>query len=154
MPYTDAWVPGTIVQVECPEKLGGVERKGFGSFFRQQSGTNWFHFPIAIAPKLLKTPGEEGNVRPQILVFYRTTNGPFIHSLHVYDGSTRIAAFEGLRFAGDHTRESDMSAPYNIWGINDPVFFTGGLGISVGVDFGTGGEIMFAGAGARFVFGE
>jgi hypothetical protein len=83
-----------------------------------------------------------------VFVFYKATDVPIITNIHVYNGVKRIQAFDGLRVAGEHMEMDDSNM--NLWEINPPVFITSGLGISVGVDFQDGGEILFTGAGAHF----
>ena len=66
-------------------------------------------------------------------------------NIHVYDGPTKIRAFDGLALSGDHSNAIDAS---NNWDITPPVEVKYGLGISVGVAFGDNGEILFTTAGA------
>jgi hypothetical protein len=57
---------------------------------------------------------------------------------------------DGLYLAGEHTRETNQSAKSNMFDLHGKPAITSGLGISVGVDFRFGGEILFTGTGGRF----
>lgn len=148
MAHTSIWVPGTIVQVECPERLAHLIRKGWGTFFRQEKGFNWFHIPVATPWTL------DGHhlALTTVFVFYRATNGPRITNIHIYSGPKRVQAFDGLHAAGENTVMKDGAM--NMWDLPSPVFVDSGLGISVGVDFKDGGEILFTGAGGYFQTSE
>jgi hypothetical protein len=146
MAHTAIWAPGTIVQAEHPERLAESLRQGWGTSFKQREGFNWFHIPVA-TPSVLNN---ETLKLFTVFVFYRATNGPRIANVHLYDGGTRIEAFDGLSLAGDHTRETNQSAKSNMFDLQGKPAITSGLGISVGVDFRHGGEILFTGAGGRF----
>jgi hypothetical protein len=134
------------VQAEHQDRLIESFRRGWGTFFKQREGFNWFHIPVAaptaIHDQILK--------RYTVFVFYRATNGPRIQNAHLYDGSTRIEMFDGLDLAGNRTRETDQSAAFKMFDLHGKPAITSGLGISVGVDFRFGGEILFTGALERF----
>jgi len=148
MAHTSIWVPGTIVDAEHPDQLAALIRKGWGTFFKQEGGFNWFHIPIA-APFALDG---QNLVLATIFVFYRATDGPIIRNIHVYSGPKRVQAFDGLHFAGEQTEMKDPNL--NMLDLSPHVFITAGLGISVGVDFKDGGEILFTGAGGYFQSSE
>jgi hypothetical protein len=133
MAHTSIWVPGTIVQAEHPGQLTELIRKGWGTFFKQHGGFNWFHIPIA-APFALDG---QNLVLTTVFVFYRAADGPQIRSIHVYGGAKRIQGFDDLHAAGDNTDMSDRSSANQMWTLSTPAFITSGLGISVGVDFKT-----------------
>jgi hypothetical protein len=119
---------------------------------------NWFHFSIP-APVLLQ------GVRPslaKVFVFYRS-NGPErdrvrtrITNLHIYDGKTKVKAFDALDLYGDHSHTIDDQ---NTWAIEPALTIRYGLGLSVGVVFPPPipegaqrrGEILFVAAGADFL---
>jgi hypothetical protein len=148
MARTSIWVPGTIVQAEHPHQLTRELRKGWGTFFKQEGGFNWFHIPIA-APFALDG---QNLVLTTIFVFYRATDGPIIRNIHVYNGPKRVQAFDGLHFAGEQTEMKDPNL--NMLDLSPPVSIPAGLGISVDVDFKDGGEILFTGAGGYFQSSE
>jgi hypothetical protein len=148
MAHTSIWVPGTIVDAEHPEQLAELIRKGWGTFFKQEGGFNWFHIPVA-------TPGTlDGHhlALTTVFVFYRATNGPQITNIHLYSGPKRVHAFDGLHATGENTIMKDGAM--NMWDLPSPVFIDSGLGISIGVDFQDGGEILFTGAGGYFQSSE
>jgi hypothetical protein len=84
------------------------------------------------------------------LASYSRCGGPCIRNVHLYDGGTRIDAFDALDLAGDHTRETNQSAAFNMFDLHGKAAIASGLGISVGVDFRFGGEILFTEVGGRF----
>jgi len=133
------WVHGTIVRAENPPDF--EIRRGWGAQFGGRAKSNWFHIPLTI-PVILDS------VRPKlgrISVFYKT-NGATIKSIHVFDGPTKIKAFDGLTLSGDHSKSLDAS---NSWAITPSLPISFGLGISIGVDFGNvPGDILFTTAGA------
>ena len=136
------WVHGTIVQAE--NRPDSESRKGWGAQFGGRATKNWFHIPITI-PVVLDS------ARPKlakIFVFYKT-NGATIKNIHVFDGPTRVTAFDGLTLNGEHSRSLDAS---NSWAITPSLTISSGLGLSVGVDFGVDpGDILFTAAGADFM---
>jgi hypothetical protein len=145
--HTEIWVPGTIAQLEHADRPLAVLRKGWGTVVRQEQGANWVHFPLAVPYVLLGGGPFSCN---RVFAFHHTTDGAFISSVHVYNGRRRIQAFEGLDVRGDNTEIRDGHPSY--WTL-DPTtvkHIDSGLGISVSVDFGAGGEILFTGAGGHF----
>lgn len=144
------WVHGTIVEVEAPQRYFNVYRKGWGTEYEALTGEEyWFHFPIA-------TPVMLDDVRTQLIkifVFYRTDVNTKITKVHVYDGPTKVKAFEGLVLSGDHSAGIDSS---NSWDIDPPIGILYGLGISVCAQFSWPGymqypKILFTTAGADFI---
>ena len=79
MAHTSIWVPGTIAQVEYPERLAHLIRKGWGIFFRQEEAFNWFHIPVATPWTL---DGHHLAITT-VFVFYRATKGPQITNIHL-----------------------------------------------------------------------
>jgi hypothetical protein len=144
MAHTSIWIPGTIIQVESPERLAHLSRKGWGAFFRQEEGFNWFHLPVTTPWTL----DDHHLALTTVFVFYRAIDGPQITNIHLYSGPKRLHAFDGLHAAGENTVMKDGAM--NMWDLPSPVFVDSGLGISVGVDFKVGGEILFTGAGGYF----
>jgi hypothetical protein len=144
MAHTSIWVPGTIVEAEHPDQLAALIRKGWGTFFEQEGGFSWFHIPIA-APFALDG---QNLVLTTVFAFYKATNGLIVRNIHVFSGSRRVQAFDCLHFAGEQTEMKDSNL--NMLDLSPHVFITAGLGISVGVDFKDGGEILFPVPAATF----
>ncbi|MCJ7515532.1 MAG: hypothetical protein MUO89_06150 [Dehalococcoidia bacterium] len=152
------WVHGTIVEVEYPERLApvsidGLVRRGWGThFWGNENTANWFHIPIT-------TPVILDDIRPpliKVFVFYKTEGNAKITNIHVYDGRSRVKAFDGLALSGDHSGGGGVDAS-NSWVVEPPITILYGLGISVGVEFGSQvnidipwPEILFTTAGADF----
>jgi hypothetical protein len=143
MAYTELWVPGTIVQIEYPEDVSYVSRRGYGTFIKQNGGFNWFHFPIA-APYIIQ---DQVLVCRRVVVLFRATDGPYIANVHVHSGGELIAEFDNLHTGGDMTEIRDGSINY--WDVGGRGI-NAGLGVSVGVNFDNAGEIMYTGVGAQF----
>jgi hypothetical protein len=155
------WVHGTSVHEEYPDMISESVRKGWGAHFVSAPyvNQNWFHFSIT-------TPILLGSVRPsleKVFVFYDTDLNEDgvssrITNLHIYDGRTKVKAFDGLELAGDHSRNVDNM---NRWVIEPSITIRYGLGISLGVEFSTlylpeAGEIiasaiLLTAAGADFL---
>jgi uncharacterized protein DUF6623 len=142
MVFTDFWVPGTIVQIEYPENVSYVSRKGYGTFIKQNGGFNWFHFPIAVSYCIV----DQFLACQKVFVFFRT-DGPYIANIHVHSGGELVVEYDNLHVAGDMTEIRDGLINYwDVGGRGIPA----GLGVSVGVNFDNAGEIMFTAAGAYF----
>src|SRR5262245_22758583 len=95
------WIHGTIVEVEDPTTTAQIVRMGDGAhIFGQPATGGWFHFPIT-------TPVILDDVRPplvKVFVFFRADDSVTITNVHVFDGPTRVKAFDGLQLQGDHSR--------------------------------------------------
>jgi Family of unknown function (DUF6623) len=143
MAHTELWVPGTIVQIEYPDYVSYVSRKGYGTFITQNGGFNWFHLPIA-APYIIE---DQVLACQRVFVFFRATDGPFVANIHVHSGGDLVAEFDNLHVAGDMNEIRDGLTNYwDVGGRGIPA----GLGVSVGVNFDNAGDIMYTGAGAYF----
>jgi hypothetical protein len=136
-----AWLHGSRVQVEFPDRIELQRRMGFYTQIRGRAGSdNWFHFAIP-------TPVIVDDVRllaGSVILRLKAANGAMVHAVHVYDGERRIASHDGLSIRpGGWTSErfAVPGTPEVRWG----------LGISVGARFATaGGELHFASAGCDF----
>lgn len=140
------WVHGTSVQVEEPEKLTSMVRRGWGTHFHAGSTGIWFHFPIP-APV-----GYNGNslLLNEIFVLYDAKGTAEITRIDIHDGPHLVKSFEGLSCTGNHSAQVDSS---NRWKIDEWIVINFGLVISVYVNFHapTGGfdEIIFTAAGVN-----
>ncbi len=140
-PVTNAvWVPGTIAEVEFPERLAPAEpgalaaytRRGWGvEYFAREGTSNWFHIPIA-TPIILH---DQRTRLEKVFALYRTKGNASITDMHVYDGPNRIKAikaFEATSYTGDHSAAIDSA---NVWAFDPPIELYWGVGISLGVQF-------------------
>lgn len=122
------WVHGTSVQAQRQGYFLSQTRLGNGARF-QTHGQEWFHFaiptPVIIASK--------DSLLEKVFVLYLTEGTAKITRLHVWDGNTRLHAFENLYLIGDHSSQLDAS---NSWTLPIQKHIKFGLGISVHVDFG------------------
>ena len=144
MADTSIWVPGTIAHVECPERLTHLIRKGWGTFFRQEEGFNWVHIPVATRWTL----HDHHLALITMFVFYRATDGPQMTNIDLIADQSESTYSMGHHAAGKNTVMRDRAM--SMCDSPSPVFVDSGLGISVGVDFHDGGEILFTGAGSYF----
>jgi len=121
-----SWIHGHSMQVEYPDRIARHERNGWGTDIEGQPGTiNWFHFAVP-------TPVVINDVRMQadsvMLCFETGSADAFVRDIHVYDGRSRIAEFNGINLFGDQSfvRLVLPGAPA-MWQA---------VGISLGVGFG------------------
>jgi hypothetical protein len=120
------WIHGHSMQMEYPQQVVSVDRKGY---FVQVRGkpfsTNWFHFAIP-TPVIVSGKRLYGG---SVLFRYRTGSGTSIDAVHIYDGETRIAAHDHLNLSSlDHwscPKFEIPTTPEIKWGV----------GISIGVGF-------------------
>ena len=123
-----SWVHGTAVTVEHPGHLGSVRR--FGFFTRlvgKQNTTNWFHFAI---PTPVIVNNDRKVVGPCMLRFQTGGTSAVVRDVHIYDGEVRVAAHDGLNLSG--------SQPFRRFGVAHAPEVRWGVGISIGVTFGSG----------------
>lgn len=123
-----SWIHGTSMQVEVPENVEFVRRLGFFTRITGRPGTtNWFHFAI---PTPVIANDRRRILGPCMLRFQ--TGGPaaLVRDVHVYDGEVRVVAHNDVNLSGSQpfTRFGVAHAPKVLWGV----------GISIGVSFGTG----------------
>jgi hypothetical protein len=142
-----SWIHGHSMQIEYPDRIASQRRAGFYINIEGMPGTfNWFHFAIP-------TPVIINDVRLRAdAVMLRFTTGSvdaFVRDVHVYDGETRIAAFDDLYLSLENAcvRLPLPDRPLMAWG----------LGVSIGVGFGV--EMMdhhmdFIAAGCDFTLLE
>jgi hypothetical protein len=153
------WLHGTLVEAEYPGNLQSWVRKGWGTHFVGQPGTdNWFHIP-------LPTPVILDDVRPQLtrlFVLYDSDLGlpagdrPALMDLHVYDGPRKVKEFSLPALAGKHDAALDAA---NSFDVTPALTILLGLGLAVHVRFPptyppgvlVHYEILFTSAGADFM---
>lgn len=134
------WLHGTAVQVEYPDQLNQVLRRAFHTRIEGKAGTsNWLHFPISTPVvgtyrNVDVLTGWETNWRRYKLdkVFVSFRSGSLdarVMSVHVYDGPTRIAAFDNLNLYGEQSMHEFV--------IPGSPEVTQGICVSLGVHFGS-----------------
>ncbi len=171
------WVHGTIAEVEDPASLTKTVKTGSGTIFTGKFGKSaWFHFPIT-TPAILDaanpgvvftnipsaTLGDDSPQLTKVYIFYKTfgfveSTYPTIKSVHLYDGGSKIKAFDNLNLSGDHAGKPDAN---NSWEIGPSLKIKHGLGVSVNVKFppkndsktepfSSNPDILFTAVGADF----
>jgi hypothetical protein len=134
------WVHGTAVQVEYPDRLDQVLRRGFHTRIEGKAGTgNWLHFPISTPVvgtyrRLDVISGWETNYRryrlDKVFISFRSgSTDARVTSVHVYDGPTRIAAFDNLNLFGEQSMREFV--------IPGSPAVSQGICVSLGVQFGS-----------------
>ena len=141
------WVHGTTVKMEREGYFISKQFAGYAAIFRTY-GVEWFHFAI---PTPVILDGIRSSLK-KVFIFYKTEGITKITAIHVYDAGKKIATFDNLSLAGDHSSAVDQ---FNSWFIMPSPEMLFGLGISVLVDFGaqttgTVPAISFFAAGADF----
>ncbi len=121
-----SWIHGHSMQIEYPDRLVRHEHNGWGTDIEGLPGTiNWFHFAVP-------TPVIINDVRMQadsvMLCFETGSADAFIRDVHVYDGRSRIAEFNGVNLFGDQ--------PFVRFVLPGVPQMWQGVGISLGVGFG------------------
>lgn len=121
-----SWVHGHSLQVEFPEKIGSMTRIGWGAVLEGLPGTtNWLHMAIP-------TPVIINDVRLRLdavmLSFITGSTDAYIREVHVWDGPSRIAVFDGLNLSGDN--------PFVRLEVADRPWIWFGIGVSIGISVG------------------
>ncbi len=153
------WVNGNAVRSQDSGLWLSETHFGWGTQFTTALGvedptkpalnTLWFHIPIT-------TPVIVDDVRPKlakVFVCYKTVGNSKLKCLHLYDGSNKVAGWEGMSLQGDHPQK--VLDQNNSW-VPNPLTIYFGLSLSVNVWFGLTEngvipQITFYGAGADFV---
>jgi hypothetical protein len=106
------WVHGHSIQNEDPNLTVG--RIGWAGQLRHPGTQGWFHLAIP-------TPVIVTDIRLRVdaaMIQFSTGSQGSIHSLHVYDGGTRIANFDNLNLTGtDQFSRFTLPRPSVNWGI-------------------------------------
>lgn len=123
VPYV--YMHGTSVQVEYTDRIESILRQGFYTTIVGKPNTfNWFHFaiPTIVATSNVKLTGGQ--------VYFNTgSNNVVMRNVHLYVGSQKVGASDNLNLYGNNG--------FGFVTLNTPVSPYGGVGISVGVNFGT-----------------
>ena len=123
-----SWVHGTDLQIEVDSSVESVRRYGF--FTRvvgRPNTTNWYHLPV---PTPVITKGNRLVIARAMLRFVTGGSSAVVRDVHVYDGSSRIAAHQAVNLSG--------SQAFAVFGVAHKPEALWGNGISIGVTTGTG----------------
>lgn len=121
-----AWVHGTSMQAEYPNRLTSVRHIGPFVRIEGSAGQNtWFHFAIPTPPATATGKLRAGAV---LLKFRTRTEVAWVHEVVLYDGASTIAEHRDLHLSGDHPSER-FAVP------GQPEVQTA-LNVTVGVRFG------------------
>ena len=102
-----SWAHGTDLQIELDANVASMQK--FGFFTRvvgKPNTTNWYHLPI---PTPVITKDNRLAICRAMLRF--VTGGPnaVVRDVHIYDGSSRIAAHQFVNLSGDR--------PFAVFGV-------------------------------------
>ena len=125
-----AWTHGVALAVELKENVESLRR--FGFFTRvvgKPNTTNWYHFAI---PTPVISKGNRLAFARAMLRLITGSSNTVVRDVHIYDGSSRIAAHQAVNLAG--------SQPFAVFGVPHKPDVFWGAGISIGVSTGTGSE--------------
>lgn len=137
------WIHGTSLQVEVNDHIARTSRAGFYTEIEGKPNTeNWFHFAI---PSKVIVNDQRLRIGSVMLLCETLSTDAVIRDVHIYDGPDKIAEHNGVNLNGNigFHRFDAPTAPFVKWGV----------GISIGVRFGsTGSRVMrFKSAGCDFV---
>jgi hypothetical protein len=122
------WAHGTGLQIEVDSAVESLRRYGF--FTRvvgRPNTTNWYHLPI---PTPVITEGNRLAIARAMLRFITGGTNAVVRDVHIYDGSSRIAAHQSVNLSG--------SQPFAVFGVAHKPEVFWGTGISIGVTTGAG----------------
>ena len=123
-----SWAHGTDLQIEVDSAVESMRK--FGFFTRvvgKPNTTNWYHLPI---PTPVITKGNRLSIARAMLRFVTGGSSAVVRDVHVYDGSSRIAAHQFVNLSGNQ--------PFAVFGVAHKPDVFWGTGISIGVTTGTG----------------
>jgi hypothetical protein len=123
-----SWVHGTDVHVEVDANVESLVRFGFFTrILGRPNTTNWYHFAI---PTPVIVQGNRLAFARAMLRFVTGGTAAVVRDVHIYDGSDRIAAHNGVNLSGNQ--------PFTKFGVAHKPDVSWGAGISIGVTTGTG----------------
>ncbi len=138
-----SWTHGVDIQIEYPNNLDWIYRRGFGTQLKgKPDTTNWFHFAV---PTPVIVDGARCKLEQAMLRFVTGSVAAIVRHIHVYDGEKRIATHDNVNLTGPHGFE-----PFSVPG--RPLIYWG-VGISIGVQFLGGSharDMWFISAGGDF----
>ena len=122
------WAHGTDLHVEVDANVESVVR--FGFFTRvvgRPNTTNWYHFAIP-TPVIVK--GNRLAICRAMLRLVTGGTSAVVRDVHIYDGSSRIAAHQAVNLSGNQL--------FAVFGVHHKPDVFWGTGISIGVTTGAG----------------
>jgi hypothetical protein len=123
-----SWAHGTDLQVEVDSAVESMRKFGFFTRVVGKPGTtNWYHLPI---PTPVITKGNRLSIARAMLRFVTGGSSAVVRDVHIYDGSSRIAAHQFVNLSGNQ--------PFAVFGVAHKPDVFWGTGISIGVTTGTG----------------
>ena len=123
-----SWAHGTDLQIEVEANVDSMRKYGF--FTRvvgKADTTNWYHLPI---PTPVITKGNRLAICRAMLRFVTGGTSAVVRDVHIYDGSSRIAAHQFVNLSGNQ--------PFAVFGVAHKPDVFWGTGISIGVRTGSG----------------
>ncbi|MEW5825525.1 MAG: DUF6623 family protein [Candidatus Bipolaricaulota bacterium] len=143
--FVAVWMHGTGMRIEYPDRLSQTLYQAFHARIEGDANTsNWLHFPITtpVVGTFLKAgsgvfSGLETNYRryrlDKVFVSFRSGSvNARVTNVHVYDGSTQIAAFDNLNLYGEQNMKGFV--------VPGSPEVEQGICISLGVAFGSSGQ--------------
>lgn len=122
------WAHGTDLQIELDSRVEAIRRYGFFTrVIGKPNTTNWYHLPI---PTPVITHGNRLAIARAMLRFITGGTSAVVRDVHIYDGSSRIAAHNSVNLSG--------SQPFAAFGVAHKPNVFWGTGISIGVTTKTG----------------
>jgi hypothetical protein len=142
-PLTAAmWIHGTSVQVEFPERVLSIARRGFSTTIVVEGRPNWFHFFIP-TPVILS--GDRLRLE-SVILRYRLPFSQAVTNVHIYDAERLLIGYNGLDRRGDQF--------FDRYAVPDLPEVRFGIGVSVNYDnnaIAADPFIEFFAAGADFI---
>jgi hypothetical protein len=140
------WTHGTISDVEKPSQLRLTERGEYGTRYQQLSGINTFLFPITISYPF---DHDKKITLEKLYILYKTSTGPEITDIMIYEGGTLKTKLTNLSLSGDHSEPDET----NTFSLESGIEVRYGVLVSVRVSFlesaNATGEITFSNVGLR-----
>ncbi|HZI98469.1 MAG TPA: DUF6623 family protein [Actinomycetales bacterium] len=122
------WAHGTDLHVEVDGNVQSLRRYGFFTrVIGKPRTTNWYHFAI---PTPVITDNNRLAFARAMLRFITGGTSAVVRDVHVYDGSSRIAAHQDVNLSGVQ--------PFAVFGVPHKPNVFWGAGVSIGVTTGSG----------------
>jgi len=135
------WAHGNAVVIQHPNLLKDNYHADWGAHVQQESGENWFHFPITM---LTYNMGYRMHGY-KVHFVYKTEGAAFLTGLTVWDGHEKVFEVKDIKKSGsggahDEGGTFELPKPYH-------PFVRAGLLISAKFEFNKGSSVIFRGAG-------
>ncbi|HEV7785077.1 MAG TPA: DUF6623 family protein [Thermoanaerobaculia bacterium] len=146
-----SWVHGNAVTVESPENLAREGHYGWGADMLIHPGkSSWFHIPLP-SPVIVN---DARTSLHRVFLMFKSERGS-IHSVHVYDGSSKPQELNNLLLQGEHRLALDaentfmLEKPHTVvWGIGISFYFVAEIGFDNSIP---PARLIVAAAGGEFV---